>query len=115
MTIKLEVKLDRHLGIQETAFGPVEVDLRQYLVMAQNEFTDFRWVHLGYICEPSDKNPNPPFNGLEQFRVLPQSIKDEIVQRVRELLQLPTIKVHEPLEPVVVAEEDETDDDDVDA
>ena len=105
MTPQVEVRLVPHVGMQETPFGPVEVDLGQYFVMAQAD--DFRWLHMGYICKPCASNPTPPFNGLDHFRVLPQPLKDEIVSRVAELLGQGRVRVTELPEPALIEEEDE--------
>lgn len=111
----IEVKLDPHIGIQNTPLGPMEVDLGQYLVMAQTEHTE-GWVHVGYICRPCPTNPRPPFNGLENFRKLPQTAKDEIVQKVAEAIGLASVRATEIIEPVVIEEAvDEEDDLDADA
>ena len=112
--LQLEIKLDPHIGKQMTSVGPVDVDLGQYLVMAQTEHTGYRWVHLGYVCKPCATNPTPPFNGLDSFRVLPQSIKDEVAAKVQDLLGLGHMRVTEIAEPIEV-EEAIDDDDDVDA
>ena len=115
MPAKLEVKLEPHIGIQNTPLGPMEVDLGQYLVMAQTEHTDYKWVHLGYICKPCPTNLTPPFNGLDNFRVLPQSLKDEIVRRVAELMQTGIPRATEVAEPIVIPEDYEDDYEDDDA
>lgn len=111
--MQLEIKLEPHVGMQMTAVGPVEVELGQYRVMAQTEHTGYRWVHLGYICKPCASNPTPPFNGLDNFRTLPQSIKDEIAEKVRTMLQLGHMRVTEIPEPIA-EEEANYDDDDID-
>lgn len=105
MTIALEVKLEPHVGTQYTKFGPVEIELDQYRVMCQTEFTGYQWVHIGYICKPKPGNLTPPLNGLDSFRVLPQSLKDEITAKVGALLSLSHIRATEPAEPVEVQEE----------
>lgn len=112
-TAQLEIRLEPHIGMQMTALGPVPVDLKQYRVLAQTEHTGFRWVQLGYVCQPCAANPTPPFNGLDTFRTLPQALKDEVCARVRELLQTPRMTVTEiPEPPETEPEEDDPDDDD---
>ena len=103
----LDIRLDRHVGMQSTQFGVMEVDLHQYFVMARTAGTDEPWVHLVYICEPCATNPRPPFNGLESFRTLPQTLKDEVVQLVSEQLGLVKLRSTEIPAPVVIEEDAE--------
>ncbi len=102
----IEIELRRHTGIQQTALGPYEVDLRQYFVMVKTEWTGDNPVHVGFICEPCETNRNPPFNGLDVFRTLPQNVKDEIVSLVRHKLGLGVVRVTEVPEPVEIPEDE---------
>ena len=111
MNIETTVRLQPHIGVQETQLGPAEVDLGQYLVMAQTEHTGFRWVHLGYICKPTASNPHPPFNGLDNFRTLPPALKEQIAAQVRRELGVVSMAVTEPPEPIVIEEEEYDDTD----
>jgi hypothetical protein len=105
----LDIRLDRHFGMQSSAFGPIEVDLKQYFVMGRRAGVpdDTPWIHLGYICEPCETNKTPPFNGLESFRVLPQSAKDEIVNAVAANLGMLTLRSTVIPAPVVIDDEED--------
>jgi hypothetical protein len=106
----IDIELVPHIGKQSTPLGEFDVDLGQYYVMARTEFTGERGVHVGFICRPCADNPRPPFNGLDNFRRMPESVKDEIVKLVQHKLGLAQMRVTEVPEPIEISEEDDIDD-----
>ena len=107
--MQVEIELRPHKGIQQTELGPVEVELKQWLVMAKTNWLVDRWLHVGYVCYPCSANPSPPFNGLESFRKLPEAYKQQIADQVRAKVGTAAMRVHEPPEPVVIEDDDDDD------
>jgi hypothetical protein len=103
--MKTEIEFRAHKGVKQTPLGPVEVELKQWLVMARTEWTGERWMHVGYICYPCKTNPTPPFNGLDVFRKLPQEYKDLIAAQVQSQVGTETMRVYEPPKPELPDEE----------
>ena len=75
--MKLTVELRPHIGLQQTDFGPVEVEHDQYMVFVSGETTSHP-VQMGYV----GKALGAPFNGLETFAKLPQVLQTDIVAQI---------------------------------
>lgn len=101
----LAIELRPHTGMQQTELGPVAVEHNQWMVFARTEYTGDRAVHLGYI----GKSPGSPFNGLPQFRDLPQVVKDQIIEKLANVVGVGDLRVHEPLRVPDVIPEVESD------
>lgn len=101
MDIRVELrpmvtKVHSKLGIFDKPLG-------QNMVMAATGKSD-PFVHVAYICDA----PGSPFNGLHEFRVLPDEIKQLIVDKTLEQLGRPNDKppVMEPPPPITYNPED---------
>ena len=100
--MQVSVELRPHVGITQTPLGPVEVDHKQFLVMASTQFTE-NPVCVGYV----GTQDGAPFNGLHPFRKLPQDVKDQIIELVTAAKGGTTVKVFEPPPPIIPDEDDE--------
>ena len=80
----VRIKLEPMFAKKKTALGTFDVPVGQNIVLAATGKHD-AFVRVGYICDA----PGSPFNGLHEFRVLPDGIKEDIVRETLKELKRP--------------------------
>ena len=80
----VRIKLEPMFAKRKTALGTFDVPVGQNIVLAATGQKD-PFVRVGYICDAQGS----PFNGLHEFRVLPEGLKEEIVRETMKELGRP--------------------------
>ena len=89
---EVTVELRPHIGQKKTEFGVVNVEHDQFMVFVSTDQQP-KPRQVGYI----GKKPGSPFNGIYEFRKLPEELKTAIVSAI-EAKRGEKIAMHQPAE-----------------
>lgn len=84
--MQLNITLKPHVGKQMTELGEIDVDLGQYIIVAQSDAlktaTGRDKMELGYV----GKEPGRPINFLPTANKFPEAVQDAIAEEVKKKL-----------------------------
>ncbi len=84
--MNLNIELKPHVGIENTAAGPQEVEFDQFIIVASGEAltkaTKLKSIELGYV----GKQPGAPINYLPAANRFGQKVLDEITKVIKQKL-----------------------------